>query len=142
MAAREHAEHEREMDDATRPRPRLAVCSICKTTIGAGPGDPQQIDGEGDEHVQATECHAAPVDAGQIALAVWSSMNRMTPRNRPCAAVKTRLVTRNPRRKVVCERAPFDFGAWYLTCPRRGLNRRWATIRAETKKHAATVSNQ
>ena len=29
-----------------------------------------EIDGEGDEHVQAPEFHTAPVDAGQIALAV------------------------------------------------------------------------
>ena len=82
-----------------------------------------KIDGEDDEHAKAADSHTAPVDVSKSLRPSWSSINRRPPRNKPCAAEKTRLVMRKPLTKGVSEARRSAFGARYLKCPRRGLNR-------------------
>ena len=82
-------------DDATEASVRRLLDPKERPTAQAQQIHPE-IDDEEDEHEQAPGFHTAPVDTGQTGSPLRLSMNRMNPRKRPCAAQKTRLVTRNP----------------------------------------------
>ena len=67
----EHADHEREMDDSDSAEASIRRLLDLPKRPPAQPGQiHNEIDGEGDKHIQAPEFHTAPVDACQIALPV------------------------------------------------------------------------
>jgi hypothetical protein len=66
-----HAEYEREMDDDDSTEASIRrLLDLPKRPLAQAGQIHNEVDGEGDKHVQAPEFHTAPVDACQIALAV------------------------------------------------------------------------
>ena len=93
----EHAENQREMYDGDSTEASIRrLLDLPERPPAHAHQVHHEFDGEDDEHDQAPGFHLRQATSAKPPWPFWSSTNRMTPRKRPCAAEKTRLVTRNP----------------------------------------------